>query len=100
VSEGVASFARKYRRALRNETGVRFTLDELRAFAEAGGLDLAAREENKELQSSWAAKHRPGSTEITGSTGGETAKPRTLGKSPPIPADRAQSYIAALGKAA
>lgn len=45
--------AQKMRRALRNETGIHFTLDELRALAERGALKLVSDAEIEELIASW-----------------------------------------------
>lgn len=45
----IANVARKFRRALRNDTGVHFSLEELRALAELGALDLVTSAENREL---------------------------------------------------
>lgn len=49
----VQSLAAKFRRALKNETGVHLTLEELRAFTELGGLKIASDAEIEELIASW-----------------------------------------------
>ena len=90
----MSSVARKYRRALRNETGVHFSLDELRVFAEWGALEIAARAENEEL-----CPVRNMNTQLAtfGSQKGETANRPTSGKSQPIPKSLGPTFIEALG---
>jgi hypothetical protein len=92
----IGNVARKYRRALRNETGVHFTLDELRAFAERGALDIATQAENEELTKCNA---RPSLTPLatTGSPSAGTVSRRTSGSLPPIPRGQDRSFIEALG---
>ena len=52
------ALASKYRRALRNGTGARFTHEELQALANIGTLETLQIAEARELQSSWAANTR------------------------------------------
>ena len=49
----IASLAKKYRSALRNNKGARFTAEELRQLAEAGMLDLVQAAEAEELKAQW-----------------------------------------------
>lgn len=87
----VQSIAAKYRRALRNGTGAKFTLDQLQELAGHGVLELIAQIEAQEL---CPAKPAPILSAITGSTSAGTANLPVSGKSPERPKD--QSYIAAL----
>jgi hypothetical protein len=89
--------ASKLRRALRNETGVHLTLDELRAFADHGALEIASRAENEEL---WPAKATNTRSANTGSTSAGTASRPPSGKLPDIPRSLDRSYIAALSASA
>jgi hypothetical protein len=86
--------AKKFRRALRNQTGATFTLEQLQHMAEAGILKYLAELESDELCPS---KNPNSSITDTGSTSGGTAKPRTSGRS--LDESEARSFIAALGKA-
>src|SRR3546814_10351608 len=47
----VSAIAKKCRRALRNETGIKFTLDELRALVDIGSYDLIMQAEAEEIRS-------------------------------------------------
>ena len=85
--------ASKARRALRNQTGMTITLDQVRELAGYGLLELLAPFEKTEL---CPAKPLHSSSEITGSTSGETASLRTSGRSRPINRDRGPLSIAAL----
>lgn len=91
----MSAVARKYRRALRNETGVHFTVDELRAFAAWGALEIASRAENQELTKCADPANTPLAT--SGSTSGGTANPPTSGKSAAIPKHLGPQFIEALG---
>lgn len=88
------SIAGKFRRALRNQTGATFTLEQLEHMAEAGILKYLAELESDELCPS---KNPTSSITDTGSTSAGTVRPRTSGRS--LDESEAQSFIAALGKA-
>ena len=92
----VPAVASKFRRALRNRTGVHLTFDELRDFALAGALELATRIENEEL-TKWQRTTRSTSSANTGSTSVETAELQQSGRSPDMSLDHDRSYIRALG---
>src|SRR3546814_14798033 len=49
----VSAIAKKCRRALRNETGIKFTLDELRALVDIGSYDLIMQAEAEEIRQTW-----------------------------------------------
>jgi hypothetical protein len=87
----VQSIATKYRRALRNGTGAKFTFDQLQELASLGVLELIAQIEAQEL---YPAKPAHISSVTSGSTSGAMAVPQVSGKSPERPRDL--SYIAAL----
>jgi len=86
-----AAAVSKYRRALRNQTGANFTLDQLREMARHGVLELLARLEAEYL---CHEKTPLTSSETTGSTNVGTVKPLALGKS--LTPTNGGSYIAAL----
>ena len=88
--------AKKFKRALRNETGAKFKLEELRAFADAGVLDIIQRIEAEELKAGWLAKPLPTSSETGGSTSDGTGGRRTSGRSPAMTPALDRSAIAAL----
>ena len=69
----LADTARKCRRALRNETGVRLDLEELRALIDIGAWDLIVSAETEELKQAWAGTPRLTSSATTGSTSAATA---------------------------
>ena len=92
----IADVARKYRRALRNETGVRFTLPELRALANIGTLEALQIAEAKELTAQWPANIPPMSSGNSGLTSAATERPRLSGKSPGMTTPATPSAIAAL----
>ena len=90
----VGNLARKYRRALRNNTGMSLTIDQVQALTDAGALELVTTAENEEMKE-WAVIRHRTSSETIGSTSGEMGS-RERGKSPTTipPLDR--SAIAAL----
>lgn len=88
------SIAKKFRRALRNQTGATFTLEQLERMAEAGILNYIAQLESDELCPS---KNPNSSIMDSGSTSGGTGRRPISGRS--LDASEAQSFIAALGKA-
>ena len=61
----MADIARKYRRALRNGTGLSLTAEQARALAEIGALDIVTEAENQEL---CPVKPARASTATSGST--------------------------------
>lgn len=63
----ISAIARKYRRALRNGKGTRFSLDELQALADEGALEMLQAAEARELKDKWAAKPHLTSSETSGS---------------------------------
>jgi hypothetical protein len=54
--------ANKLRRALRNETGTSFSLEELRQLGDMGVVDLVVERELEEMRQSWVGKNS-GSTQ-------------------------------------
>jgi hypothetical protein len=98
ATSAAAGIAAKFRRALRNGTGLHLTNAELHAFARLGALEIATHAENEEL-TSCREKVRPTSSETTGSTGGVTAERQKSGRSPSTPPTDGRSYIKALGLA-
>ena len=96
----LSTVAKKFKRALRNETGTSFSLHELRTLAEAGALDSLQRAETEELKATWAAKHHPTSSATSGSTSGATVNRPKSGKSPVTTPTLDRSAIAALGAGA
>src|SRR3546814_9861294 len=62
----VSAIAKKCRRALRNETGIKFTLDELRALVDIGSYDSIMQAEAEEIRQTWQ-KTPPRS--LSGNTG-------------------------------
>jgi hypothetical protein len=70
--------ANKFRRAIRNGQGSRFTADELQTLAEMGTLDLIQRAESEELLSKCQERTARSSMANTGSTSAVTARPRRL----------------------
>ncbi len=87
----VSDVARKFRRALRNETGVHLSLDELRALAGLGALDLVTRAENLEL---CPPKAEPIDTDSPAPPAAST--PSWPSRTEPIPKELAARYIEAL----
>src|SRR3546814_9066505 len=81
----VSAIAKKCRRALRNETGIKFTLDELRALVDIGSYDLIMQAEAEEIRRTWQKTPPRSLSGNTGSTKGGTAKPEMSGKLPDIP---------------
>src|SRR3546814_5289918 len=71
----VSAIAKKCRRALRNETGIKFTLDELRALVDIGSYDLIMQAEAEEIRQTWQKTPPRSLSGNTGSTKGGTAKP-------------------------
>src|SRR3546814_19961026 len=71
----VSAIAKKCRRALRNETGIKFTLDELRALVDIGSYDLIMQAEAEEIRQTWQKTPHRSLSGNTGSTTGGTAKP-------------------------
>lgn len=92
----ILSLSRKFERALRNQTGANFTLEELVALADVGTLDAIQKVKNEELVAKCRAKIPRTSSEITGSTNGGTENRRMSGKSPITTSGDGKSYIAAL----
>lgn len=88
------TIANKWRRAVRRNTGMQLTPEQLQELGGYGFLELLSRIESNEL---CPAKPAPTSSETTGSTTGGTVKPRVSGKLPP-PVD-GQSFIEALARA-
>jgi hypothetical protein len=91
----ISDVARKYRRALRNGTGVRFTLAELQALADIGTLEALQTAEARELQAKWPATSHPTPPASSGLIAGPTAS-LPHGKSPGMTKKREPSAIAAL----
>ena len=94
----VSGIAQKFRRALRNETGTKFTLDELRALVDIGSYDAIIKAEAEEIKSKWEKTLRPASSATTGSTSGATVHRPKFGRSPITPANQGPLSIAALSK--
>ena len=92
----ISNIAKKYRRALRNETGAKFTLDELRALVDIGTLDTIIQAEAEEIKGSWARTHHLTSSATTGSTSAATVAAPISGKSPDMTPRQDRTYIAAL----
>src|SRR3546814_17712305 len=92
----VSAIAKKCRRALRNETGIKFTLDELRALVDIGSYDLIMQAEAAELRQTWQNTPPRSLSGHTGSTKAGTAKPEMYGKLPDLPPSPGHSYIAEL----
>ena len=92
----ISDIAKKYRRALRNETGTKFTLEELRAMVDIGTLDQIIQAEAEEIKGSWARTHRLTSSETIGSTSAGTVVPPMSGKLPDTTPRQDRTYIAAL----
>lgn len=86
------TIASKFRRALRNETGVTLTLDQLRELTSYGLLELIAQREIEEL---CPAKPALTGETLIGSTNAGMAVPRS-GRSPSPEGGR--SYIEALAR--
>ena len=84
----------KYRRALRNGTGMTLSNDQLRELGEFGVLSLLSQIEAEEL----CPANTNTKTAISGSTSGATANPPTSGRSRPTPPSRAPLSIAALSE--
>src|SRR3546814_7150577 len=89
----VSAIAKKCRRALRNETGIKFTLDELRALVDIGSYDLIMQAEAEEIRQTWQKKPPRSLSGNTGTTNGGTAKPELSGTLPYIPPSLGPSYI-------
>src|SRR3546814_19044469 len=89
----VSAIAKKCRRALRNETGIKFTLDELRALVDIGSYDLIMQAEAEEIRQTWQKTPPRSLSGNTGSTKGGTAKPEMSGKLPDIPPSIGHSSI-------
>lgn len=85
------AIAAKFRRALRNETGASFTLDQLRELAEAGFLNHLAQLESEELCAKFS------NTADAGLSSGATEKPQVSTRS--LDASEARSFIDQLGYA-
>src|SRR3546814_15259561 len=85
-----------FRSSLRNETGIKFTLDELRALVDIGSYDLIMQAEAEEIRQTWQKTPPRSLSGNTGSTKGGTAKPEMSGKLPDIPPSLGPSYIEAL----
>lgn len=75
------SVSKKYRRALRNATGTRFTDNELRLMADLGCLQVVMAAEERELRKAWQRTTPPTSSDDSGSISDPTDDP-TSGKSP------------------
>src|SRR3546814_17955095 len=78
----VSDIAKKCRRALRNETGIKFTLDELRALVDIGSYDLIMQAEAEEIRQTWQKTSPRSVSGNIGSTKGGTAKPEMSGQLP------------------
>ena len=89
----VQNIAAKYRRALRNQTGATFSLEQLEELAGYGVLELIARIEAQEL---CPAKIAPALSEATGSISVVMERPRQSGRLPATPKSRAPLSIEAL----
>ena len=61
------AISRKFRRALRNNTGTKFTASELRLMADLGLLRLLLEAEENELRERWQ-RHATATSEASGST--------------------------------
>jgi len=97
VTAHISDIAKKYRRALRNETGTKFTLAELRAMVDIGWLELAAKAEAEEIRKTWEKIPHLASSETIGSTSAGTADLPTSGRLPDMTAEQGRMFIAALG---
>ena len=93
----IQTLAKKFKRALRNETGAKFGLEELRAFADHGALDILQKAEAEELKAAWAERRHLTSSATTGSTSDAMAAPPMSGRSRPTTPELDRSAIAALG---
>src|SRR3546814_14094587 len=71
----VSAIAKKCRRALRNETGIKFTLDALRALVDIGSYDLIMQAEAEEIRQTWQKTPPRSLSGNTGSPKGGTAQP-------------------------
>ena len=91
-----SDIAKKMRRAFRNESGTKFSLDELRAIADIGAFDAILHAEAEEIKGTWAKTHRPASLESTGSTSGGMVNLPTSGRSPDMTPNLGRTFIAAL----
>src|SRR3546814_12811189 len=81
----VSAIAKKCRRALRNETGIQSTLDELRALVDIGSYDLTMQAEAEEIRQTWQKTPPRSSSATTASTKGGHAKPEMSGQLPALP---------------
>jgi hypothetical protein len=98
-SQATAStIAHKYRRALKNGTGIKLTLPELQLLAHLGALDLVSRAENEEL-TNWQEILARSSSRTTGSTNAAMGRLPASGGSPQSRATDDRLYIKALGLA-
>jgi hypothetical protein len=70
----IAGLAKKYRRALRNDQGTRFTADELQQLANIGLLEMISSAENEELRAKWAEKSASTPLARTGSASGRNPR--------------------------
>lgn len=95
MSVHISDIAKKYRRALRNETGTKFTLEELQALVDIGSYDLIMRAEAEEI-ATWRKKTPLTQSGNIGSTSEGMAAPGISGRSLDIPQSIGQSYIEAL----
>lgn len=91
------AIASKFRQALRNGTGVRFSQEQLQELARYGVLKTLAQIEADELCPETLP---PTSSESTGSTTGATGSRRASGRSQPTSPGLDRSSIAALTRAA
>jgi len=87
------ALASKFRRALRNETGATFTLEQMRELSSYGVLPMILQKEAEELCPD--VQMNSGS-ETTGSPSGEMANHRISGRSPTTRTSRGPLSIAAL----
>src|SRR3546814_11854559 len=94
----VPAIAKKCRRALRNETGIKFTLDELRALVDIGSYDLIMQAEEEEIRQTWQKTPPRSLPGHTGSTKGGTAKPEMSRKLPDLPTAHGPIYFQSINR--
>tara|TARA_R110000787_G_scaffold41162_2_gene101842 strand:+ start:326 stop:622 length:297 start_codon:yes stop_codon:yes gene_type:complete len=95
----IADIARKYRRAIRNETGTSFSFAELQAIVEVGGFDAVVRAELDELRAKCQTEKSSNIRDI-GSASEGMEPPPTSGRSPDTRPPLDQFSIEALERAA
>jgi hypothetical protein len=92
----IFSLARKLERAVRNDTGVNVTKEEMRAMVDGGIFGQIHALKIKELEAKCLARPAHTQSANTGSTSGATALPPMSGRSPDTPVRIGASGIKAL----